>query len=147
MFARLPAPGFLIVLCVLSAAGCGAGPATVSGTVTCDGKEVTGGSVILYCPDGQIVRGLIGSGGRYTIPNVPRGPAVVTVQTHPRIPDGLRLSQNLPPSQGAPIPPAGGPTGRDRATLIPGRYAIPEESGLSVLVDRDMVEYDLVLQR
>jgi hypothetical protein len=128
------------------AAGCGARSAEVAGRVTCGGKEVTGGSVILYCADGQIVRGLVGPDGRYTIPNVPHGAAVVTVQSHARIPDGLKLKQILPPSAGGPTPPAV-ERAAEKVAAVPPRYALPEESGLSVVVDRPQVGFDIALER
>lgn len=133
----------LLTLLVLT--GCGSGSAVVSGTVTYRGKPVPGGSVILYCSDKQIVRGTIGPDGRYTIPNVPAGSAVVTVQTHARVPAGLKLRQNLPPSVDSPTPPAAA-TSADGAVLIPPRYALPEESGLVVVIDRGQVAYDIDLK-
>ncbi|MBN9524308.1 carboxypeptidase regulatory-like domain-containing protein [bacterium] len=128
------------------AAGCGARSAEVTGRVTCAGQAVTGGSVILYCPDGQIVRGLVGPDGRYTIPNVPHGTAAVTVQAHTRVPDGMKLKQILPPAVNGPTPlPADRGTGR--IVAVPPRYTMPEESGLSVVVDRPLVGYDIALER
>jgi len=138
------APGRLAALLTLLAAGCGSSTSTVAGTVTYRGRPVTGGSVILYCEDRQIVRGLIGVDGRYAIPNVPLGTAVVTVQPHPRQPEGLRLPQHLPPSVNGPVPPTG-PPGTAPAVPLPPRYALPEESGLSVTVGRDHLTYDIDL--
>lgn len=142
-------PRFVLLFCAslpALAAGCAAKSAEVAGRVTCAGRAVTGGSVVLYCPDGQIVRGLIGPDGRYAIPNVPHGAAVVTVQTHARIPDGMKLRQLLPPSVNGPTPL---PADRvpDKVVAVPPRYAVPEESGLSVVVDRPQVEYDIALER
>jgi hypothetical protein len=136
--------GALALLC-LSAAGCGNRTATVAGRVTHLGKPVTGGSVIVYCADRQIVRGVIAVDGTYTIPNVPYGPATVTVQAAPGAPAGLRMRQITPAAVDGPIPPAvpaDGPTGPP----IPPRYAVPVESGLSVAVDRAAVTYDIDLK-
>src|SRR5262249_57929125 len=101
-----PALGRAVVLVTLLAAGCGSATTTVTGTVTYQGQPVPGGSVVLYCEDKQIVRGLIGVDGRYTIPNVPHGRAVVTVPAHQRLPEGLYLKPNLPPPVNGPVPPA-----------------------------------------
>lgn len=128
----------------LALAGCGSGTAVVSGTVTYRGTAVPGGSVVLYCSDRQIVHGTIDPDGRYTIPNVPAGTAVVTVQTHARVPAGMRFRQNLPPSVNGPVPPGAGAA--DPAVLIPPRYALPEESGLTVVIDRAQVAFDLDLR-
>ncbi len=143
---RPAAPGPLVALLTLLAAGCGPATTTVTGTVTYRGQPVTGGSVILYCEDRQIARGIIGVDGRYEIPNVPCGTAAVTVQSHPRQPEGLRLPQQLPPSVDGPVPPSGPPAGPGPAVVIPPRYALPEESGLSVTVGRDRLTYDIDLK-
>lgn len=137
--------GSLFVFCALCASGCGSGTATISGRVTFQGKPVAGGSVIVYCSDKQIVRGIIGADGSYSIPNVPYGSAVVTVQAHSRLPQGLRLHQTVPPSSGGPIPPTADVNDTARV-IVPQRYALPEESGLSVAVDRGQVTYDIDLK-
>lgn len=133
--------------CLLLAAGCEARTATVSGSVTYQGKPLTGGSVVFYCSDKQIVRGLIGADGRYSIPNVPIGSAsaVVTIQSHTKVPDGFRLKQQLPQSTGGPAPPPVDPTDTKKMPLPP-RYALPEESGLAVLVGGAHVTYDIDLK-
>ena len=142
---RLVATSCLAALGCLFAAGCGSETATVSGRVTYQGKPVTNGSVIVYCSDKQIVRGNLGADGSYSIPNVPRGTSVVTVQTHARVPAGLRLQQNLPPSSGGPIAPTVEHSDTVRVS-IPQRYALPEESGLSVVVDHGPVTFDIDLK-
>jgi hypothetical protein len=137
--------GCFIALAGLLASGCGSNTSTVVGKVTYQGKPVAGGSVIVYCPDKQIVRSTIGTDGTYSIPNVPSGQAIVTVQSPARTPAGLRMKQSLPPSSGGPIPltvEANDPA----RVLIPQRYALPEESGLSVVVDRGQVTYDIDLK-
>lgn len=143
---------FLALPCVtmfalVFASGCGSKTATVEGVVSFQGKPVTDGSVVFYCSDKQIVRCLIGADGRYSIPNVPCGTAVVTVQSHAQLPAGLNLRQQLPPSTGGPVLPggnAGERPGRGRA--IPPRYALPEESGLWVAVDGGFLTYDIDLK-
>lgn len=136
-----------LALGLLSAVGCEPRTATVSGAVTYRGQPVGGGSVVFYCSDKQIVRGLIGADGRYSIPNVPVGSAsaVVTVQSHTKVPEGFRLKQQLPAANGGPVPPAPDGPEAPRAALPP-RYALPEESGLAVRVDRAQVTYDIELK-
>lgn len=146
MPAIVRAAGWLAAALPLVAAGCGANPTTVSGTVTFQGRPVPGGSVILYCEDKQIVRGLIGPDGHYSIPNVPRGAVTVAVQAHPRVPDGMQMKQNLPPAAGGPLPPSAGLADGGKAVAIPQRYGLPEESGLSAVVGRDAVRYDIDLR-
>jgi hypothetical protein len=134
-----------VAAAALFAGGCGKPTATVSGRVTCNGKPLTGGSVILYCADKQIVHGIIGPDGRYTIPNVPRGSAVVTVRAHPRTPAGLQIKQSMPPVTNGPKAPTDG-SGELPPTPIPPRYALSEESGLSLVVDRDQLAHDIDLK-
>ena len=140
-----------VVVVILLATGCGADTTTVTGTVTYQNKPVTSGSVLIYCPDKQIVRGNLGPDGTYSIPNVPYGQAVVTVQAQPKSPMGLRTPQHLPPfSTGTPIPPSIESSRSDaqatRGVVIPPRYALPEESGLSVLIDRKHVLFNIDLK-
>jgi hypothetical protein len=142
---RLSVPTVWFVVSIsLFAAGCGSGTATVSGTVTYEGKPVKSGSVILYCADKQIVRGLIVD-GQYSIPNVPCGSALATVQAHPKVPAGLRLNQKLPPSVDGPIPTPV-ETDNSQAVAIPPRYALPEESGLVLKVDGTQMTYEIDLK-
>lgn len=140
--ARTCVMGFLLVL----ASGCGSGTATITGVVTFQGKPVPGGSVVIYCSDKQIVRGLIGTDGQYSIPNVPYGPAVVTIQSPSRLPSGMRLQQNLPPSINGPLVPSSETDGATRGGGIPPRYALPDESGLSVVVDQRSLTYHIDLK-
>lgn len=135
---------FLLMSIVALSAGCGSGTSTVEGTITFHGKPVKSGSVILYCADKQIVRGLIVD-GQYSIPNVPRGPATVTVQAHNRVPQGLRLSQQLPPSNDGPV---GFPwSSKDVGEIaLPPRYSHPEESGLTIEVDNATVTFGIDLK-
>jgi hypothetical protein len=123
-----------VVFCLsLCTTGCGSGTATVEGTVTFQGKPVKSGSVVLYCEDKQIVRGLIVD-GQYAIPNVPCGSAIVTVQAHAKIPSGLRLQQQLPPITNGPIQNPN-ETADSSSFKIPLRYSQPEESGLAIAID------------
>jgi hypothetical protein len=142
---RLIAPLVLAALVCPLVGGCGARTATVSGRVTYQGKSVTNGSVLVYCSDKQIVRGNIDADGTYSIPNVPPGVSVVTVQSHARIPAGLRLHQDPPPSSGGPIPPAVEQADTQWVS-IPQRYGFPEESGLRVVVEGGPVTFDIDLK-
>ncbi|MCI0700901.1 MAG: carboxypeptidase-like regulatory domain-containing protein [Planctomycetia bacterium] len=141
----LAVTGLTAAVFALLSVGCQSRTATVTGTVCYQGKTVSGGSVVFYCPDKQIVRGLIDSDGRYCIPNVPCGSAIVTVQAPVKHPAGLKMRQKLPPSSGGPLMPLDETT-ETRMGSIPLRYAHPEESGLTVVVDRGEVMYDIDLK-
>jgi hypothetical protein len=145
---RPAAPGVLVVpllAACLCAGGCDARTATVAGRVTLRGQPLPSGSVSVYCADGQIARGNVGPDGRYSIPNVPPGAAAVTVQSHARIPPGLRVEQKLPPAIDGPVLPGAAGAGPDRVPPIPPRYAVPEESGLRVVVAGGPVTFDIDL--
>jgi hypothetical protein len=141
----------IIVACLLAtlacplSGGCGSRTATVSGRVTFRGKPVNNGSVIVYCSDKQIVRGNLGTDGTYTIPNVPYGSSTVTVQSHSRVPAGLRMAQNLPPSSGGPVQPIV-EHGDTLPVALPQKYSVPEESGLRVVVEDGPVTFDIDLK-
>lgn len=126
--------------------GCEAKLATVEGRVAYRGQTVRGGSVILYCADGQIVRGLIEPDGHFTVVNVPYGTARIAIQAHRPQPQGLRLPQKLPPSRDGPLAPLGLSPNDPRVVDLPARYAHPEESGLQVLVDQPRVTCDFDLR-
>ena len=139
--------GFVILAaaCVVLS-GCQPSLATVEGQVRYQGQPLPGGSIIFYCADGQIVRGLIAPDGRYQVVNVPYGTARVAIQAHRAQPEGLRLPQKLPPVQNGPISPAGLPPNDPRVVALPARYAYPEESGLVLLVDRRVITQDFELK-
>ncbi len=135
----------LAVLCA-PASGCGSGTATVSGTVTFQGKPLTSGSVALYCADKQILHALIDSAGRYSIPKVPLGAVRVTVQTHRKAPLGLFTAAQPPKmlTGDSPIRPIIDPNERP-PMVIPYRYAHPEESGLSFVAAVAHQPFDIEL--
>jgi hypothetical protein len=130
----------------LGLTGCGSNTAEVSGTVTYEGRPVPSGSVVLYCADGQIVRGNVRD-GQYSIPNVPRGAARVVVQSPQRVPPGLRLAQQLPPAHDGPIPPTAAGADTEPVVALPRRYSVPEESGLTMTVDGRAQTFDIHLTR
>jgi hypothetical protein len=139
--ARVHCLGILSIFC-FAAAGCSAPVATVEGQVRLGGQPLPGGSIILFCEDGQIVRGMIDQQGHYQVVNVPYGTARVAIQVHRPQPEGLYLSQQLPPVIEGPVAPGRLPPNPSRFVSLPPRYSIPEESGLSVQVGRKMVHCD-----
>jgi hypothetical protein len=129
-----------------SCAGCGPQVCTVQGRVVYMGQPVTSGSVVLYCQNQQIVRAAITPDGTYAVPNVPPGSVRITVTSLLRTPDALRRKYPMPPVINGPIMPEVGRPAKDvRMPAIPHRYGVPEESGLSVTVDRGVTEFDIVL--
>lgn len=139
---KLTAMALLSAFC---ASGCSKNTATLSGRVTMRGVPLTSGSVVVFCSDQQICRGVIDTDGRYTIPDIPRGICRVTVQTKNGIPTGLRTPQRLPPNIEAPSLPAS-VLPQEKGIVIPARYTIPDESKLTVNIDDSNVIYDIDLQ-
>lgn len=141
------APALVVGIAALAClSGCQAKTSSVSGKVTYEGKPVAGGSVILYCQDKQIVRGIIGTEGNFTIPNVPLGTATATVHAHTQVPPGLQFKQKrIPPVIDGPIPPRIDPANAGAAALIPERFGVPEESGLNLTVDRPRLVFNIDL--
>ena len=142
-------PSILGTCLVLTAAGCGSNNLELTGTVTYNNGSLPYGTVTLYCNDGHIVSGLIEEDGSFRIPNVPRGPARVTVVTHPPIPRGFQLPQQLPKSKDAPVLSNYGSQTNALALKkyvpIPDRYSSPDQSGLAVEVTRTNRNVDLEL--
>jgi hypothetical protein len=75
----------LIAVVLIGLAGCGGSGASVSGTVTYNGKPVESGHINFYPVDGQgsPVGGPI-EGGKYTVKNVPPGKHRVNVTSQPK---------------------------------------------------------------
>jgi len=147
LFQRAPFYALALLGACLSlvASGCGARTTTLTGTVQYQGQPVSSGSVILYCADKQIVRGMIDANGSYSIPNVPPGRATMTVQSEARVPAGMKFQQKLPPSVNGPVFPAVEHGRGDRVMSIPRRYAHPEESGLIVNINRNNAIFNIDL--
>jgi hypothetical protein len=133
--------------CVLSSLwGCQPQLATVQGHITYCDRPLAGGSIIFYCANGQIVRGLIGPEGYYQVTNVPYGLARVAIHAFQAQPRGLRLPQKLPPTSNGPIAPGAGAPSNPHVSDLPARYAHPEESGLYLVVDQPQTLYDVDLR-
>jgi hypothetical protein len=147
---------YLVLFSCLAAAallaGCGKGrPATaaVSGTVTIRGRPVTAGTVLFVAADGtQSASAELSPEGTYTMPAAPVGPVRVAVQTatfryRRVVPAGLKP----PPGVNASSPQYR-PVDRRAGTVyvpIPARYESPDQSGLSLTVERGQQTLDIAL--
>lgn len=131
-------PALAVILSCLP--GCGPATGEVTGKVTFRGKPVTSGSIILYCPDKRIARGVIGPDGSYSVSDVPVGEAAVAVRS-PLPPPAPGSEQDVPPPNGGRVPRVPSPGSES----IPVRYGVPEESGLTVRVGRGRVVYNIEL--
>jgi hypothetical protein len=126
-------------------AGCGPSYGTITGTVTFNGQAVTDGQVSFLAQDGTIVTSMIDSNGRYRIPQIPVGPAKITVYPPTDMAAVGETIKNLgkekgkgPPKLNAP-PPA--------KSDIPSRYSDPNTSNLTVEVRRGEMTFDIPLEK
>lgn len=117
-------------------AGCGRSTATVSGTVSHQGKKLAWGGVALLAADGSSHSAAIGRDGRYSIPNVPVGTARVGVVSSDPYPEGKNGKY-----EGRYKPPTDLPDGA--WFPIPAKFADPTASGLTVEVGRGSGDLDL----
>ncbi len=123
---------------MLALAGCGERRGDIEGKVTLDGKTVPGGVVTVYPskdanPElaGQPLTTAIQQDGTFVVPNVPVGPAQITVT------ESLRMS---------PISGGKAPGADARHMPLPPRYADKAKSGLSIDVKSGKQPLDLQLK-
>jgi hypothetical protein len=141
---------FAAPLAVLAAGvtGCGRPADSVTGKVTFRDSLLHNGAVILYCEDQQIIHGLIGPDGTYAIPNVSRGRVRVAVRVPSQTKEVWHQRAKLPPAVNGPVFPARGPAGKSvPMPIVPVRYELPEESGLTVTVNGGVTVFDINLAR
>jgi hypothetical protein len=119
-------------MALLTLTGCERGRGDVSGTVTLNGKPLPGGMVTFVPDNGRAEAARIGEDGKYTITNIPAGPARITVATQ----QPIRMKEN-----GKDFEPLG------KYVPIPERYRDPETSGLTLDVKRGFQECDLSLHQ
>lgn len=120
-----------MVLFALS--GCGAGGASVSGTITYQGKPLPTGAVTFSGGEnGSVTVSSPISNGKYSMSEVPVGPVKISVTTPPPSP---------PPPPGTPA--AAPPT---ETIPIPQKYAIADQSGLTYTVKSGTQTHDINLE-
>lgn len=133
--------GAVPILLLAVTIGCGRMPprlVAVEGTITCDGKPVPTGAIVLV-PDSDPAlgegRSSIDERGRFSIRN-DRHPQAAGVPT-----GRYRISVF------ASRPKGGDPLAAEYEMLVPGKYANPETSGLVVDVSdgQDRIDLDLDL--
>jgi hypothetical protein len=117
--------------------GCGSSGPTVSGHVSYRGVALTNGGVMIHGPDGTSAYGGIGPDGSYTVRNAPRGPVRISVSVPVFTPLPRRLAAGFPAAQ-LPVQPS-------TVIAIPAKYARPDSSGLTVLVEAGSQQHDINL--
>lgn len=110
-----------VMSCCISFAGCDTGPQTyqVTGTISYQGKPVSGGLINFRPPKGQPLGGAIKEGGTYSF-SLPAGQYQVRIETPPKIPEGWK--------EGDPDPMLG-------PLEVPAKFAQFGSSGLTLSVD------------
>jgi hypothetical protein len=130
------------------AVGCGGRTGDVVGQVTCGGKTVTSGSVMIVASDSLAYHGVIDGEGNYTIAKVPTGPGKMAVFS----PGPIDEKKLLPPPQltgqrkTASPKPRPFPGDPDKWFAIPAKYRKFQDSGLTVTVQSGQTRRDLALE-
>lgn len=137
---------FLVVgVLALAAAGCG-GKGNVSGKVTSNNKTVVYGTVTLLAKDGLQYPAQIFPDGSFAIYDVPVGEVrIAVVSPDPEVTYQTLVSMQKNPESAAAIPkPA---VSRKDWFPIHHQYAVPETSGLAMIVKRgENSNFDIVLE-
>jgi hypothetical protein len=128
--------------------GCGKSTTTVTGVVTYLDKPLVYGSVTLISPEGLTYQGQIQPDGKFVVETVPAGIFRVSVVSIDRMrPNANRdMSKDKLPAEVLPKAKI-----RKKSVSLPGWFPIPEkyskldESGLSVTVGREPVQFDIQL--
>jgi len=100
---------------------------SISGRVTYHGVGLASGVVQVFPESGDPAVGMIQMGGTYTVWDPPHGKVKVTVST-------------TPPTYVSKAPPAS-----SAGNKLPGRYAEPDTSGLTLTVSGGNQKFDITL--
>jgi hypothetical protein len=124
------------------AAGCGAGDAEVTGTVSFKGEKLESGTVAFHGSHGTAVAA-IKADGTYTATKVPVGPLKVSVESSPvtAAADGKEKLK-----KGSLQLESGDSAAVGKYTKIPDHYADKEKSGLSLDVKPGKQQFDIPLK-
>ncbi len=132
--------GILMACSVLVGCG-GQSRGDIRGTVTYKGRPVAHAIVMVIAADQQVYRADTDASGNYSVSGVPYGTARVAVQRPMRESEGPPLDDH----RNAPGAPTGPGKNRSRVPTIPGRYADPATSNLTVdLADNDH-QFDIAM--
>jgi hypothetical protein len=127
----------LVLPAVLAAGGCGR-RGEVHGTVTYRDQPLPAGTVTFLDEGGQAVGSAPITAGRYAVGPLPVGPLKVIVITSP--PPTGKSTQQVPPPKGK------SPGKAVPVVVIPAKYGVPEQSGLTWTVRPGAQEYNIPLQ-
>jgi hypothetical protein len=137
---------FFVPAVCLVLVGCGRPAASVSGTVTFDGKPLPGGTVLFHRSDGRVEHALISTEGKYSMEDAPLGKVRITVRAHGAVPPALPNSAVNPPTPPRELDPRPEDRRDSGYVPIPPRYLDPEKSGLTYTVSAGGQTHDIKLQ-
>jgi hypothetical protein len=143
---RIPGWAFypVLVCLLLAAAGCGS-RGDVAGKVTCKGKPLVWGTVIIVGGDGIPVPGNIEKDGTYRVRGVHIGEGKVAVAS-PNPKEAYEKARNMA-RKGQVLSTLSPPDVDPKQWFaIPRKYESPEGSGLTVTVGRGETPFDIDLK-
>lgn len=136
-------------LCLVVLIGCGKksnAPASWTGTVTYNGKPVTGGMISLYAKDAGLYAVPIGADGNFSATQVPEGEVSVAVETESINPNKPTYGGAM--GKGMDFTPQEAKANRNKGTYvpIPRKYANPSTSGLKMTLTKGKIVQNLDLK-
>jgi len=143
----------LILVALLSLAGCGKSKGSLKGKVTLNGEVLPYAQVSAYNDKGEMIGQSIAVNGQYEIGNLPPGPVTLTVQAHQ--PGGTPVG--MPPMEtpdGRPLPkaamvealkklPEEHQKAIEKIKPVPPKYANAKDSDLKTTVGAGETSYDI----
>jgi hypothetical protein len=151
---RLLSSGLLTAL-LLVAAGCGSSSGRVSGKLTYKNNPLRGGTVTFQGvgQNGWAKTSSIAEDGSYSIDDVPKGPAQISVETQTVKPNRVGQAMAAQMTKGQNVPPEvlkSSPFGQamqaEQYVAIPPKYSKPETSGLNYEVKGGKQQHDINLE-
>jgi hypothetical protein len=139
LFCWLLFPALLVGLC-----GCG-NTATVTGTVSYQGRPVTHGSVMFLSADKTARSGVIEPDGSYTVEGVPRGTVQIAVISH-NPSKGRSVLRDQKPVHPGKKEAAWQEAAIKRWFPLPAKFEAPATSDLGCTIDSGRVSHDIDLK-
>ena len=145
----------LLMVLLLVAAGCGSSSGRVAGKISYKNNPLHGGTVTFYGPgqNGWARSSRIADDGSYHIEDMPKGLALISVETQTVKPNPLGKAIATRMTKGKDIPPEvlkSSPFGQiqeeDKYVAIPPKFADPETSGLTYDVKGGKQQHDITLE-
>jgi len=140
-FSRRHFAAALFLLALTALFGCDRAPSTstIKGTVTYQNKPVDYGAVVFIVDDKDRVQVMLESDGSYVASGVPYGTAKIEVYSR-------RAEQSRPAVHSKSVRKVEPAIETPKGVVIPKMYNDQETSGLKVVIDKSLVEYNIQLK-